>query len=101
MILNNQLRNIRRLLALFIVCLFLSGLTAIPVEWQLRTILNSISGESRLHIFLSYILKGYAEMATQYPFLVYGYDWLAFAHFVLAILFIGPLPRPGKKYLGH
>ncbi|HZH97098.1 MAG TPA: hypothetical protein VEY06_14500 [Flavisolibacter sp.] len=97
MILNNRLRNIRRLLALFIVCLFLSGLTAIPVEWQLRTILNTLSDESRLHIFLSYILEGYTEMATQYPFLVYGYDWLAFAHFVLAILFIGPYRDPVKN----
>src|SRR4028118_868439 len=97
MILNNRLRNIRRLLALFIVCLFLSGLTAIPVAWQLRTILNVLSQESSLHVFLSHILKGYTEMATQYPFLVYGYDWLAFAHFVLAILFIGPYRDPVKN----
>ena len=29
-----------------------------------------------------------------YPFLAYGYDWLAFAHILFAILFIGPLRNP-------
>jgi hypothetical protein len=29
--------------------------------------------------------------------LAYGYDWLAFAHFVLAILFIGPLKDPVRN----
>ena len=29
--------------------------------------------------------------------MLYGYDWLAFAHFVLAILFIGPYNDPVKN----
>jgi hypothetical protein len=29
--------------------------------------------------------------------LLYGYDWLAFAHFILAILFIGPYRYPVKN----
>jgi len=33
----------------------------------------------------------------KYPFLFYGYDWLAFAHIVLAILFIGPLKDPVRN----
>ena len=41
--------------------------------------------------------KGINETAGQYPFLFYGYDWLAFAHFVLAILFIGPLRDPVRN----
>ena len=28
---------------------------------------------------------------------MYGYDWLAFAHFVLAILFIGPYRDPVRN----
>ena len=28
---------------------------------------------------------------ARFPFLFYGYDWLAFAHLVIAVLFIGPL----------
>jgi hypothetical protein len=37
------------------------------------------------------------EVSVQHPFLFYGYDWLAFAHFVLAILFIGPYRDPIKN----
>lgn len=91
---DNTVRNIRRLLALFMVCLFLSGLTAIPVELQLNALLSILNEQSRLHVFLSGILNGYVATANRYPFLLYGYDWLAFAHFVLAILFIGPYRNP-------
>jgi hypothetical protein len=30
----------------------------------------------------------------QYPFLAYGADWLAFAHLVIAIAFVGPYHDP-------
>jgi len=36
-------------------------------------------------------LIGMKHTSKDHPFLFYGYDWLAFAHFMLAILFIGPL----------
>ena len=41
--------------------------------------------------------KVLADTNKEYPFLAYGYDWLAFAHFVLAILFIGPLKDPVRN----
>lgn len=91
---NKQLLSIKKLLFLFIVCLFLSGLTAIPVQLQLNAVLSVLNKESYLHQFFSNILTGYSNTAEQYPFLLYGYDWLAFAHFVLAILFIGPYRNP-------
>ena len=34
------------------------------------------------------------ETGLHYPFLAYGTDWLAFAHLVLAIVFLGPLRDP-------
>ena len=34
---------------------------------------------------------------AEYPFLLYGYDWLAFAHIVLSILFIGAIRDPVKN----
>ena len=91
---KKQLLSIKKLLLLFIVCLFLSGLTAIPVQPQLNAVLGVLNKESYLHQFFSNILTGYSNTAEQYPFLLYGYDWLAFAHFVLAILFIGPYRNP-------
>jgi hypothetical protein len=33
----------------------------------------------------------------QYPLLAYGTDWLAFAHIVIAVAFIGPLRDPVKN----
>ena len=30
----------------------------------------------------------------RYPFLAYGYDWLAFAHLVIAVAFVGPFAIP-------
>jgi hypothetical protein len=38
-----------------------------------------------------------ADTSEKYPFLFYGYDWLAFAHFVLAILFFGPYRHPVRN----
>jgi hypothetical protein len=50
-----------------------------------------------MHDWLSNILSAYRDVDSRYPFLLYGYDWLAFAHFVLAILFIGPYGDPVKN----
>ena len=33
----------------------------------------------------------------RFPFLFYGYDWLAFAHLVIAVLFIGPIKDPVRN----
>jgi len=79
---------------MFIICLFFSGLTAIPVEWQLSQILNYIPGDNAFHYWLKKVLAAYITVKKEAPFLLYGYDWLAFAHFVLAILFIGPYRDP-------
>lgn len=43
------------------------------------------------------VFIAYRKVNETYPFLLYGYDWLAFAHFVLAILFIGPYRDPLKN----
>ena len=34
---------------------------------------------------------------ARYPFLAYGTDWLAFAHLVIAIAFIGPFLDPVRN----
>jgi hypothetical protein len=34
---------------------------------------------------------------TNYPFLAYGTDWLAFAHLVIAIAFVGPYIDPARN----
>ncbi|HKP32900.1 MAG TPA: hypothetical protein VJT83_09240 [Chitinophagaceae bacterium] len=92
-----KLRSIRRLLVVFIVCLFLSGLTAIPIDLELQFIRRSIPQANGFYEWIDRVLSGYAETKAKYPFLMYGYDWLAFAHFILALLFIGPYRDPVKN----
>jgi hypothetical protein len=91
---HKTLKRIRVILAFFITAMVISGLTAIPIEPQLKALLGYTPQDSSLHYWLTQVLQGYTETSGQYPFLLYGYDWLAFAHFVLAILFIGPYRDP-------
>lgn len=92
-----QLQLVRRLLLVFMFILFLSGLTAIPVEAELSFLLKFFSAQTQLHQWLQKVLSAYKKLNNEAPFLLYGYDWLAFAHFILAILFIGPYRDPVKN----
>jgi len=94
---NKEKKIIRTWLRFFIVALFISGLTAIPVEKELTYIINHFPFEGSIKGWLQEVLIGVQRTAKDHPFLFYGYDWLAFAHFVLAILFIGPLRNPVKN----
>lgn len=88
---------IRRWLLLFIVVLFLSGLSVLPAEWELTLALSLLPKDTIVYNWLSKVLTGYKEVHANNGFLLYGYDWLAFAHFVLAILFIGTYRDPVKN----
>ncbi|MBI3137077.1 MAG: hypothetical protein HYZ15_00670 [Sphingobacteriales bacterium] len=85
---------IRRWILFFIVALVISGATAIPVESELNFLTRVFPLGTGIGDWLDRVLTGFTVTKTHYPFLAYGYDWLAFAHFVLAVLFIGPLKDP-------
>jgi hypothetical protein len=87
---EKEKKIIKRWLLFFMIALVFSGLTAIPVEWELSVLTPFFSSESYIGHWLEKVLRGVSEMNGKYPFLMYGYDWLAFAHFVLALVFIGP-----------
>jgi hypothetical protein len=89
--------TIKRWLLLFIIVLFISGLTVLPAELELKTALAMVPQGSGVYNWLDKILDAYMSVAANKNFLLYGYDWLAFAHFVLAILFIGPYKDPVKN----
>ncbi|HEY8934515.1 MAG TPA: hypothetical protein VIM65_04815 [Cyclobacteriaceae bacterium] len=90
-------QKIRRIILLFIVGLVLSGLTALPIEHQLQWAHDHIS-KSNLFIplvqWIELAYRGVKETNMKYPFISYGTDWLAFAHFVIALVFVGPLRDP-------
>lgn len=89
--------SIRQWLIFFMIVLFLSGLTAIPVERELKFLTEIFPAGTAIGDWLYETYAAFHITNTNYPFLAYGYDWLAFAHFVLAILFIGPLRDPVKN----
>jgi hypothetical protein len=95
---ERRLRRIRLWLAVFIVGLVLSGVTAFPLTWELGLLVGWFGqGDSALAQWLRTVHMGLVETDKHYPFLAYGTDWLAFAHLVIAVAFIGPWRDPVKN----
>ena len=99
------LRKSRIAIALFMVGLVMSGATAIPVEWELRLLLrlcHAVAGpdagqSSELVAWIERVYNALHITNAQYPFIGYGFDWLAFGHFCIALVFVGPLRDPVKN----
>lgn len=104
---NNRrhLTRIRILLSLFMTGLIVSGLTAIPLQWEVdllkRLFVDDPSSVAYampgLPDWITFVHRGLTEMLRDYPFLAYGTDWLAFAHVVIAVAFIGPIRDPVRN----
>ncbi len=97
---QRQIRDIRLLLLVFVAALALSGLTAFPIQAQLEVAHEYIqkhSIQNSLSRWLETVYAGVKETNLNYPFIAYGTDWLAFAHLVLAVAFVGPLRDPIKN----
>jgi hypothetical protein len=91
-------KRIRVLIVTFIIFLSLSGITAFPLEWELSILTHH---SSRMPEFMQHwyqqVYSAIKETNSKYPFMSYGTDWLAFAHIVIATVFIGPLKDPVKN----
>ncbi len=96
---EQQLKTrIKRWIILFFVFLVLSGITAFPIETELSIIVNHSSVfPSFLQLWLNTIYNAVKETNRAFPYLSYGIDWLAFAHIVIAVAFIGPLKDPVRN----
>ena len=91
-------KRIRILLVLFMIAMVVNGLTASPAETELTWLLNHPAlVPGFMKEFLENILLGLQQTNSLYPQLAYGYDWLAFAHVIIAIAFIGPYRDPVKN----
>ena len=98
-------RRIRILLVLFIAGLVLSGLTAFALETELRVIADWMSIDAStspadytgLKHWIALVSQGLRETNTQYPFIAYGTDWLAFGHLVITLMFFGALVDPVRN----
>ena len=82
-------------ISIIIFGLFISGVTAFPIESEMAYLVNNSS--STLQQWLNKVYTAIKTTNQNFPFLSYGTDWLAFAHIMLAILFIGPFLSPIKN----
>ena len=92
-------------LGLFIVALIISGLTAFPLLRELDVIVtirglhNATPADATVSLdhWLLTVRDGLRGSYSRYPWLAYGTDWLAFAHIVIAVFFIGPFIDPVRN----
>lgn len=102
---SNPVRRIRFWLGIFIAGLVLSGITAFPLQFELRWLvfvldaapLHAAANATGLFPWIDRVSHALAVTNTSYPFLAYGTDWLAFAHIVIAVAFLGPCFDPARN----
>ena len=102
---DTRLRRIRLCLALFMVGMILSGMTAFPLQRETEALARLLgipdaltpANLTGLRYWIATVRDGLRDTYARYSFIAYGTDWLAFAHLVLAILFVGPYRDPVRN----
>lgn len=89
-------------LAIFILGLVCSGLTAFPLQTELRWLVASgsrlgLEPQSQFMVWINQVKEALAVTGGRYPFLQYGTDWLGFGHFVIALAFAGAWRDPVRN----
>lgn len=94
---------VRVCVAVVIAGLVISGVTAFPLREELAlgaALLHDLGAQAwapDLLLWVDRVAHGLAVAGDSFPFLAYGTDWLAFAHLVIAVAFIGPLRDPVRN----
>lgn len=96
---------IRFITLFFIVALIVSGVTAFPIQTELNMLCNILgidqslpsSNYEGLQHWIAKVTESITYINIHYPFLAYGYDWLAFAHIVIAVAFVGVFFKPVRN----
>lgn len=97
---DNLLKVIKRTVVLFITLLVLSGITAFPLQTELNYIVKIVEANQNnglIYVWLVDVNSAINDINLKYPFVFYGTDWLAFAHIVISIFFIGVYKEPVKN----
>lgn len=97
---DKTLKKIKRTVVLFITLLILSGITAFPVQTELNFIIETFDVNQHnglMYHWLFEVNRAVNDINLSYPFLSYGTDWLAFAHIVISIFFVGVYQDPIKN----
>lgn len=89
---QSTITQINSVTCIFILALIMSGFTAIPAKSEIAWLLKTLPSDwVTIHEWLSRI---HVALWSVDEALLYGYDWLAFAHIVIGICFIGVLKNP-------
>ena len=98
------LLKIRLVTLFFMTALVVSGITAFPVETELRLLMQflNIDGQNpenlnALQRWIATVYEGISTTNANFPFIAYGFDWLAFAHIAIAVAFIGLYREPVRN----
>lgn len=102
---SDHFRRIRFWLTIVITGLVLSGITAFPLQTELGWLVSLLHADwlrpiaefTSLLPWIERVNEGLRATNGLYPFLAYGTDWLAFAHLIIAIVFIGPYIDPVRN----
>lgn len=90
--------HIRVWTVFIMIAIILSGVTAFPLEKEL-TWLDAHSGmfPQFMQEWIHRVTTGIVATNSAFPFIAYGTDWLAFAHIVIALMFVGVLRDPVRN----
>lgn len=89
-----EIRKIRMVLLMFVILLALSGITAFPIRTEIQFLVDHIS--SFPPFFQNWIMELSTSIQQTPDVMLYGTDWLAFAHIIIALFFIPVFLDPIK-----
>jgi hypothetical protein len=100
------LRTLRFVLGFFIVALVVSGITAFPLAREMEWLVSALGLQQQPTasgspggpgFWIRTVHDGLNEAYAAHPWIAYGTDWLAFAHIIIAVFFIGPFIDPVRN----
>ena len=91
-------KEIKGWLLFFMISIIGTGITAFSIQWQIESALEirKVFPQELIN-WLNRVNAGVKEISTNQPYMLYGTDWMAFAHIVIGIAFIGPYRNPVKN----
>jgi hypothetical protein len=89
---QTEIKKIRQVVLVFIVLLVLSGVTAFPLVTEVNWMVANI--QSFPTFFHVWIYKVYDAVHATPSIVLYGTDWLAFAHIIISLFFVGVYQDP-------
>jgi len=93
-------RRIRLWVWLFIIGLVISGATAIPLQSEVHFLSKHFANSADNSLMSKWLLNvehALDDVGSTHPLLFYGTDWLAFGHFIIALVFVGALHDPVRN----